>query len=180
MKDNKFNFCPECGSPNIQTLMGGRKWYCPECKFDLYNNVASAVGLVIENSQGEFLFEKRAKEPRRGFLAFPGGFSDPDESAEEAAFRECEEETGVKPERVKYLCSFPNTYVYKSVAYKTCDLFFLARLPQGCKLKGQESEVQAFEWVKIQNQADLERLPLAFDSARKTMEFYLANKEANK
>ena len=176
MKDNKFNFCPECGSRNIQTLIGGRKWYCPDCKFDLYNNVASAVGLVIENEKGEFLFERRAKEPRKGFLAFPGGFSDPGESAEEAAVRECMEESGVKPKSVEYLCSFANTYVYRDVVYKTCDLFFVAKLPDSYQLKGQESEVQSFEWVKIQNLEELEKVPLAFDSARKTLEFYLSKK----
>ncbi|MBP5751778.1 MAG: NUDIX hydrolase, partial [Treponema sp.] len=68
MKNNRFNFCPECGSKKIQTLMNGRKWLCPDCGFDLYNNVASAVGLLILNSRGEILMEKRAKEPRKGFL----------------------------------------------------------------------------------------------------------------
>ena len=119
MEDNKFNFCPECGSQNIKTLMEGRKWKCNDCTFTLYNNVASAVGLLIRNSKGEFLFEKRAKAPRKGFLAFPGGFTDPGESAEEAALRECKEETGVRPASVKYLCSFANTYAYKNVVYKT-------------------------------------------------------------
>ena len=169
MKDNHFNFCPECGGKKIQTLMNGRKWYCPECGFDLYNNVASAVGLLIQNSNGEILFEKRAKDPRKGFLALPGGFTEPDETAEEAAFRECLEETGVKPESVKYLCAFPNNYEYRTVLYKTCDMFFTARLPEGFVLKPQEGEVESFEWVKIESAVDVEECPLAFESARKTL-----------
>ena len=87
MENNRFNLCPECGGRNIATENNGRKWKCPDCGFTLYNNVASAVGLVIINDRGEVLLEKRAKEPRKGYLAFPGCFVDPDESLEEAAAR---------------------------------------------------------------------------------------------
>ncbi|HBG66881.1 MAG TPA: NUDIX hydrolase [Treponema sp.] len=169
MEDNRFLFCPSCGGRGIQTLLGGRKWFCPDCGLDLYNNVAAAVGLIIRNGKGELLFERRAKEPRKGFLAFPGGFAEPDESGEEAALRECEEEIGVKPLAVRYVCSFPNTYVYKSIIYKTCDMFFSAELPEHFVLKAQPGEVSSFEWRRVADASDVEALPLAFVSARNTL-----------
>ena len=43
MENNRFNFCPECGSKKIQTLLNGRQWFCPDCGLELFNNVASAV-----------------------------------------------------------------------------------------------------------------------------------------
>ena len=113
---NDFLICPKCQSKNIQNI-NARKWFCPDCGFDLYNNVAAAVGLIIEDTDGTLIFEIRAKEPRKGFLALPGGFCDPDESAEQAAFRECREETGVEPSSIKYIASFPNTYIYKEIKY---------------------------------------------------------------
>lgn len=177
MKDNKFNFCPECGSRNIETLGGGRKWGCPECGMKLYNNVASAVGILITDSQGRILFEKRAKEPRKGFLAVPGGFCEPGETLEEAALRECSEEIGVRPKSVKYLCSFPNTYEYRTVMYKTCDAFFEAVLPEDFTLKADEGEVSAFEWVKPESKEQIKDIPLAFESAQKTLEVYLSEKD---
>ncbi len=176
MTDNVFNFCPECGSKNIQTKMNGRKWFCPECNFDLYNNVASAVGLVIQNSRDEILFEVRSKEPAKGLLALPGGFSNADESAEESALRECVEETGVKPEHIKYLCSFPNNYEYRTIHYKTCDLFFSADFPEGFILKPQESEVESFVWKKVSSVEDVNKLPLAFESAVKALTVFVKNK----
>lgn len=169
MEGNRFSFCPACGSRGIQTLHGGRKWLCPDCGFDLYSNVAAAVGLIIRNAAGEVLFERRAKEPRKGFLAFPGGFSEPDESGEEAALRECEEETGVRPLDVHYVCSFPNTYEYKGIVYKTCDMFFTAGMPENFVLKAQPGEVSSFEWRRVDSPADVEALPLAFESARNTL-----------
>ena len=43
---NKFNMCPECGSKKIE-WHNGKKWICPDCGFDLYCNVAAAVGIVL-------------------------------------------------------------------------------------------------------------------------------------
>lgn len=173
--NNNFNFCPECGGKNIKNV-NMRKWRCEDCGFTLYNNVASAVGLVIQKADGKILFEKRAKDPRKGFLAFPGGFVDPDETAEEACFRECREEIGVEPVSVKYIASFPNTYDYKNIRYKTCDIFFEAKLPENAELHAQEGEVLAFEECTVQTEEDLAQLPLAFESARKTLALWMKNK----
>ena len=176
MEKNSFKFCPGCGSKNIQTRNGGYKWTCPDCGLTLYCNVASAVGVILENSQGEILFERRAKEPRKGFLAFPGGFTEPDETCENAVIRECMEETGIAPEDIKYLCSYPNDYEYKGFFYKTCDTFFTARLPDSFELKAQKGEVTEFEWVKIESEKDIENCPLAFNSARHTLKYWLKGK----
>ena len=172
---NDFNFCPNCGGKNIQNV-NMRKWKCDDCGFTLYNNVAAAVGLVIQNKNGKVLFEKRAKEPRKGFLALPGGFVDPNETAEEACFRECKEEIGVEPLSVKYIATFPNTYEYKNVLYKTCDIFFEAVLPENAELHAQEGEVLGFEEVSIKSEEDLKDVPLAFESARKTLTLWLKDK----
>lgn len=181
MIGNKFNFCPECGGKNISYLEN-KKWFCADCGFDLYNNVAAAVGAIISDAENNVLFEIRAKEPRKGFLALPGGFVDRDETAEQAVVRECLEETGVQPEKVKYLCSFPNDYLYKNIAYKTCDLFFDASIPKGegnvheliKRLHGQDSEVSGFAVKKIDSKDDIEKLPLAFESAKKALSYWLS------
>ena len=171
---NDFNFCPSCGGKTIQNV-NMRKWKCDSCGFTLYNNVAAAVGLVIQKADGKILFERRAKEPRKGFLALPGGFVDPDESAEEACLRECREEIGVEPISLKYIATFPNTYEYKNVQYKTCDIFFEAKLPENAELHAQEGEVLGFEECSVKNKEELDALPLAFESARKTLNLWMRN-----
>ncbi|WP_296827219.1 NUDIX domain-containing protein [Treponema sp.] len=149
--------------------MNGRKWFCPDCEFDLYNNTASAVGIILKNSLNQVLFEVRAKEPRKGYLALPGGFTSADESAEDAARRECLEETGLKVNDLKYICSFPNNYEYKNIHYKTCDLFFSADFPDNSSMQAQPSEVESFVWKEIKTEEDVKNLPLAFDSAKKSL-----------
>lgn len=170
---NEFSFCPMCGSKKI--ISEANHWKCPDCGLSLYNNVASAVGVILCDTDGSVLFEVRAKEPRKGFLALPGGFCDADETAEEAVLRECKEEAGVVPENVRYIASFPNTYEYKSIVYKTCDLFFSAEVQTENgksileKLTAQEGEVTGFVTKKITCLEDIQQLPMAFDSAKKAL-----------
>jgi ADP-ribose pyrophosphatase YjhB (NUDIX family) len=178
---NDFNLCPMCGSKNIQNK-NDRKWFCPDCGFDLYCNVAASVGVLIFDDDNNFLFEKRAKEPKKGLLTQPGGFIDADESAEAAVARECREELGAEVTDINYLGSYPNTYEYKKITYKTCDMFFTARL-SGCKnlndfakhLNRQESEVEEIVIQKISSISDVDSLPLAFDSTRNALKDFFTN-----
>ena len=168
---NKFNFCPKCGCKDIVSL--DRKWICGKCGFELYNNVASAVGLIIQDSEGKILFEVRKKEPRKGFLAFPGGFTDPGESAEEACFRECREELGVEIKNLRYVGSFPNTYEYNGILYKTCDLFFEAELEDNASMVLQKDEVSDIKKVPVNSIEDVNHIPLAFKSASEILKLWV-------
>ena len=180
MTGNEFNFCPICSKKNI-SYKDGKKWFCSDCGFDLYNNVAAAVGIIISDCENNILLEKRAKNPRMGFLALPRGFCDADETAEAAAIRECREETGVIPQKISYLCSFPNDYEYKNIAYKTCDLFFTAEIPENAgtieelikKLHAQDSEVTEFCSFKVTCEQDIDKIPLAFNSAKKALTVWI-------
>lgn len=177
---NDFALCPRCGGKNIRNA-NNRKWQCPDCGFDLYNNVAASVGVVAADESGRVLFIRRAKKPREGFLALPGGFVDPDESLESAARRECSEEIGRAPSSLEYLGSFPNTYEYKGILYKTCDAFFAARFPGGIDsmdtfmegLRAQKEEALSLEARSVRSEKDADSLPLAFESARLALRAWL-------
>jgi ADP-ribose pyrophosphatase YjhB (NUDIX family) len=140
------------------------------------------VGVIIADSAGRILLIKRAHEPRKGFLALPGGFVDAGESAEEAAARECKEETGVTACGIAYLASFPNIYVYKTVRYTTCDIFFTARASHESEIENLfdtardscfDGEADDFCLRKIESRADIDALPLAFPSAVMALNKYL-------
>lgn len=177
---NDFNMCPMCGSKVIKNE-NNRLWKCPDCGYVLYCNVAAAVGVIISDKNHNILLEVRAKEPRKGYLALPGGFIDPDESAEAAVIRECKEEIGVEVTGARFVCTNPNTYEYKNVEYKTCDMFFTADLPEEFAsvdeyiktLKKQDSEVESFVSCKVETLEDIEELPLAFGSSRETLKKWI-------
>ncbi len=71
-----------------------------------YPQVALTVDAVVfsyENKQLYVLLIERAFEPFKGYWAFPGGFVNPDETAEQACIRELKEETSLTP---RYLEQF--------------------------------------------------------------------------
>ncbi len=173
--NNDFAVCPHCTSEKIQ-YQENKKWKCDNCGFTLYNNVATAVGLIIvfENSldgKKNLLCIKRGREPRKGLYALPGGFVDNDESAEDACKREGFEETGLDIKAVNFLCSAPNSYEYKGFLYKTCDLFFEAT----CEVNENElekilhpedeGEITGYKLFPVNSIEDIDAIPFAFESA---------------
>jgi len=125
-KIQPFKYCPACGSGNI-SFDNVKKFSCKDCSFTYFHNVAAAVAAILQYDQKVVLI-RRAKEPGKGKLDLPGGFADPDESAENALRRELNEELGIDAGTLKYIGSYPNRYKYKGVFYRTCDLFFYCKI----------------------------------------------------
>jgi NAD+ diphosphatase len=155
-----FNRCPNCGGGDT-SFDGVKEFYCRACSFTFFHNPAAAVGVVLEYGE-RIVFTRRCREPRKGMLDLPGGFVDPDETAEQAVRREVREELGMDLGELKYLGSQPNTYEYKGVVYKTCDLFFSSRI---------DTLPTVFDTTEIEELAllapsDVPPEELAFESAK--------------
>jgi ADP-ribose pyrophosphatase YjhB (NUDIX family)/GNAT superfamily N-acetyltransferase/predicted RNA-binding Zn-ribbon protein involved in translation (DUF1610 family) len=88
-------YCPRCGAALVRRFTEGRdREVCPACGFVFYRNPVPAVGVVVELN-ARVVLVRRKYEPRAGYWALPAGFMELGESAEEAAIRECHEETGL-------------------------------------------------------------------------------------
>ena len=95
----------------------------------------------------------------------PGGFCDPEESAEETCARELDEELELKidVEKLKYLGSRPNIYPYKNINYNTMDLFYLYEVAQKFEIKLEESEISAGIWI-LKSEIEVDKI--AFESQK--------------
>lgn len=165
-----FRFCPTCASPRLVSERG-RRWLCPDCGFEYFHNVATAAGVILEIG-GRILLLPRVKEPKRGFLALPGGFVEPGERAEDAALRECREEIGWAPDRLEFLASYPNRYAYNGVPYATCDLYFHAQAP-GLALEELDPDPSEVGELFFAYPYDFPWDKIAFESATRALRRYL-------
>lgn len=102
-------YCPVCSHILTQQDIGGRmRPACDNCGYVHFVNPVPGVGMLIEKDGGLVLI-RRGHNPHKGEWTLPSGFVEVDESAEEAAIREAEEETGLKVDIVELAAvnSFP-------------------------------------------------------------------------
>jgi ADP-ribose pyrophosphatase YjhB (NUDIX family) len=92
--------CSFCGSAFDEDQAYPRK--CKNCLNTTYRNPIPVAVTLLPVDDGVLLV-RRAIEPRKGFLAFPGGFINYGESWQSAAARELYEETGIviEPDEVQ-------------------------------------------------------------------------------
>ncbi|MBU2630320.1 MAG: NUDIX domain-containing protein [Proteobacteria bacterium] len=119
-----FKYCPCCGEKRL-ILSSEKCFSCNSCEFKFYLNTAAAGIAVIFNKDNALLVTRRKHDPAKGMLDLPGGFADPGETIEACLIREIKEELNLDILFLKYFCSIPNTYTYKSVTYSITDFVFL-------------------------------------------------------
>ena len=146
-----FRFCPVCGS-NKFIENNNQSKRCETCGFIDYINPKAAVVAVITNTRGDILVCRRAKDPAKGTLDMPGGFTDLNETAEEAVIREVKEETGLTVTATRYLFSLPNTYKYSGLNVPTMDLFFECDVLETSGITAQDDVTEA--WFIPRNEID--------------------------
>jgi len=118
-----FNYCPRCGKKSLR-CHDEKSFLCGRCTFKFYLNTAAAGIALIFNTHDEILVTRRKYEPSKGMLDLPGGFADPGETLEACLIREIKEELDLEINSLRYFCSVPNTYIYKSVTYMITDFAF--------------------------------------------------------
>ncbi len=111
-------------------VAGRRREVCPACGFILYRNPVPGAGVLVEMKEGIVLI-RRGQPPFVGWWALPAGYIEADESVEQAAIRECKEETGLDIELLELfgVYSFPEGPVQSGII-----IFYRAR-PVGGELQ---------------------------------------------
>lgn len=165
----QFKYCPNCGNSSL-TWDGEKRWDCGKCEFRLYHNCAAAVAILIRY-QDEILVTQRNQEPGKGLLDLPGGFVDPNESAQEACCREVREELNIELDTnsLQIIDSRPNDYPYKGILYHTLDLFVEYKVSEKPESTIDPHEIHSVEWVNL-HKLDLSKW--AFESQKEFLRSY--------
>lgn len=110
-------------------------------------NPSAANVAIIKNSEGEILVTLRKKEPAKGTLDLPGGFTEIGETSEEGVKREVMEETGLNVTAVHYLFSLPNVYRYSGIELPTLDMFYECDIEDETVLAANDDAAECM-WIK--------------------------------
>lgn len=112
------------------------------------------VTFGVDGHKLKVLLIERGHEPYKGFWAFPGGFLNMNENAEEGALRELEEETGLTLSKIKELGTFSE--VERDPRERVISIAFYALIKKA-EVKGNDDAAKA-QWFSI------DKVPnLAFD-----------------
>ena len=115
---------------------------------------ADCVIFGYEDNNIKVLLIQRGNEPYKGHWAFPGGFMNIDETAEQCALRELEEETGLKDVKVEQFYTF--TDVNRDPRERVISIAYYGKI-QLSNVKGSDDADDA-QWFS------LDEIPnLAFD-----------------
>ncbi len=161
-----FRFCPRCGSKEL-TRHYGRAIRCEDCGFEYFFNSSGAIIALIFNEKGDLLVTRRAFPPAKGALDFPGGFIDPNETAEETVIREIKEELNLEVTGMKFLFTNPNQYPYSGIIIHTIDLIFEVRVAGFDTLKVDDDVSECFFMPTSEFRANTFGLQLSNNVIRK-------------
>ena len=159
--EQAFRFCPRCGTE--ADPVGEVPFRCEQCGFAFFFGPVTAVGGILRDEAGQVLLVQRARDPGKGQYGLPGGFVDPDETAENALRREVEEEVGLEVEAMEFLATLPNRYTYHGVTAAVLDIFFVCDIPSFDAITLEPGEVAGY-WIGTPGDEQLANM--AFQSNR--------------
>lgn len=163
-----YRYCPLCGGKMQQAEQS--KLCCSNCGKNQFIMPNTCTSIIITNNQNQILLAKRKIEPKKDFWDLPGGFLQPNETAEDGAIREIKEELGIDIEKLEYVGSAYDTYLYQEIDIPTLSIVFTTRVSDE-KLTPQDdvSMVQFFD------QEDIPFEKIAFGSMAEAVKIFLKN-----
>ena len=148
-----FRYCPKCGSARFVEHNQKSK-HCEDCGFTYYINPSAAtVAFILKGRAGgeSLLVVRRGKEPAKGTLDLPGGFSDLYETSEEGVCREVLEETGMHIDIIPGF-SGNSDYVIQNKIQKSVCIFVASTRDMQTKI--QREEIEDYTWLPFNRAYD--------------------------
>lgn len=138
------NYCYICGSKLKAEKEG--IWWCDSCEQQYFANPIPCVEAALFDDKGQVLLAERGNKPNKGKYDLPGGFIDTGETAEEALYRELEEELGLQSHQVsqpQYVGCYTSQYPYGKVTYQTLIFVYAASIEADVRLQPQDDVASA-------------------------------------
>lgn len=145
--EKTFTHCPRCGAAGKTEF---NRLACGQCGLSNFFSPKPANALLAQNSAGEYLLVKRARNPAKDLWDVPGGFIDRDETIEQSMSREAQEELGVDISDITYFGSYKDTYAYQDVIYPVVITVLRASIKDAEQIKPAD-DASDYKYFKLQD-----------------------------
>lgn len=108
--------------------------------------------VFTKEEEPKVLLIQRGNEPYKGCWAFPGGFMNMEETAEECAVRELKEETGLTVTRIRQIGAYSK--VDRDPRRRTVSIAYLAIVDAPTAVSGMDDAAKA-AWFPLASLPDL-------------------------
>lgn len=108
--------------------------------------------VFTKEEEPKVLLIQRGNEPYKGCWAFPGGFMNMEETAEECAVRELKEETGLTVNQIQQIGAYSK--VDRDPRGRTISIAYLAIVDAPAAVSGMDDAVKA-AWFPLSSLPDL-------------------------
>ncbi len=108
--------------------------------------------VFTQEEEPKVLLIQRGNEPYKGCWAFPGGFMNMEETAEECAVRELKEETGLTVTRIQQIGAYSK--VDRDPRGRTVSIAYLAIVDAPTAVSGMDDAAKA-AWFPLSSLPDL-------------------------
>ena len=108
--------------------------------------------VFTQEEEPKVLLIQRGNEPYKGYWAFPGGFMNMEETAEECAVRELKEETGLTVKQIQQIGAYSK--VDRDPRGRTVSIAYLAIVDAPTAVSGMDDAAKA-AWFPLSSLPDL-------------------------
>lgn len=114
--------------------------------------VTTDCAVFTKEEEPKVLLIQRGNEPYKGCWAFPGGFMNMEETAEECAVRELKEETGLTVKQIQQIGAYSK--VDRDPRGRTVSIAYLAIVDAPTAVSGMDDAAKA-AWFPLSSLPDL-------------------------
>ena len=137
---HSFQYRPRCRTEMVDREVYGRvRRVCPACRFIQFIDPKVGAAVLAER-EGQVLLVKRKMDPAKDSWCFPGGFMEMGETPQEAAIRECREETGLNIE----ITDLIDVYYYEDYRGSGVSIVYKGKVIDGVIQPGDDAEAVDF------------------------------------
>ena len=103
----RFTYCPNCGEKLVDKIIGDEGYipYCEGCKRPLFDMFSSCIIVLVTDGEGQVALLNQNYISTQ-YCNLVSGYIKPGESAEETAYREVEEEIGLRLSSLEFVGTY--------------------------------------------------------------------------